>query len=255
MIFTAHIGNTNIIITVFDEDKILFKAKISSKADLSEDQITMEIVEFCKFYSVDYKNIKGGIIASVVPTLTAKIKKAFEKICREKVFIVGPGTKTGLNIQLDTPTELGGDFVCSAVYAKEKYNLPLIIIDISHTIKISALNKNGSFLGGCIMAGPEMCAEVLSLETAQLPHISVYKPGQLIGKNTVEAMKSGLIYGTAAMLDGMIEKYKREMNEKDLTVIAAGENSEEILQFLEHDVVFDEDIVSKGMNLIWKKNI
>ena len=255
MIFTAHIGNTNIIITVFNGNDILFNAKISSKSDLSEDQIAMQIVDFCEFHNVNYKEINGGIIASVVPTLTGKIEKSFRKLCKGKIFIVGPGTKTGLNIKLDSPSELGADFVCSAVYAKEKYTLPLIIVDISHTVKISALDKKGCFLGGSIMAGPEMCANALSQGTAQLPHISVYRPGALIGKNTVESMKSGIIYGSVAMIDGLIDKYKEEMEENDLTVIVTGEHSREMRSYFKHDVICEENIISKGMNLIWNKNI
>lgn len=255
MIFSAYISNINIIIAVFEKDEMIFSAKISSKSDFTEDQIAMEILEFFRFYKIDAEKINNGIIASVVPALTVKIEKAFQKICSGKIFTVGPGTKTGLNIKLDSPSELGADFVCSAVYAKEKYSLPLIIIDVSHTMKISALDKKGSFLGGSIMAGPEMCADALSSGTAQLPHISVYKPGLLIGKNTVESMKSGIIYGSAAMLDGMIEKYKEEMKEEDLTVIVSGENSREILPYFKHNVIFEENIISKGMNMILNKNI
>lgn len=255
MVFTAHIGNKYITITVFDGDTVKFTSKISSKIPMSYDQAAVEIKSLCEFNGIDCKEITGSIIASVVPNLTENVKIAISKISSGKIFTVGPGVKTGLNIKIDFPSELGADFVCFAVYAKESYKLPLLMVDMGTATKISALDEKGCFLGGSIMPGMDISAEALSLNTAQLPHISFEKTGALIGKNTVESMKSGIVYGMASMIDGMIEKYKKEMKADDLTVIITGENSGEMLKYFEHDLIYDENIIAKGMNIIYKKNL
>ena len=254
MICTVHIGNKYITITTFEQDNVRFSAKISSKIPMSCDQLAVEIKSLCEFNGVNVNNINGSIIASVVPNLTENVKTAVGKLFKGKILTVGPGVKTGLNIKIDFPSELGADFVCFAVCAKEKYQLPLLMVDMGTAVKISALNENGCFLGCSIMPGMDMSAEALSTNTAQLPHISFEKAEGLIGKNTVESMKSGIIYGMASMIDGMIEKYKKEMKAQRVNVIITGENSEDILKYLEHDLIYDKNIIAEGMNIIYKKN-
>lgn len=254
MILAIDVGNTNIVLSVLKDDTIVFSARIASDVKMTTDQYTIEIMSILDFYKIDLSLIEGVIISSVVPEITEHIRFATQKITNKKVLVIGPGVKTGLNIKIDFPSELGADFVCSSVYAKSKYSLPLIIVDMGTATKISILDKEGSFIGGCIMAGMRISANALSQNTAQLPYISFDKPESIIGKNTVECMKSGVIYGTAAMIDGMINKYKQKLNCENLNVILTGGDAKNIIDFCENSFIYDEDVIIKGLKLIYDKN-
>lgn len=254
MILTIDIGNSNIVFSAFDEDKIIFSSHMASQIEIMDDQYAIQFLGALNFYNVDKNSINGAIISSVVPQITEKIKSAVSKLIIGKIMIVSPGLKTGLNIKIDSPSELGADFVCSSVFAKANYPLPLIVIDMDTATKISVLDNDGNFIGGSIIPGIRIATDALSKNTAQLPFVSLDKPSSIIGKNTVDCMKSGIIYGTAAMLDGMIKRYSHKLATENLTAILTGVNAKIIMDFCEYKMIYDENIITKGLKIIYDKN-
>ncbi|MEG0692042.1 MAG: type III pantothenate kinase, partial [Oscillospiraceae bacterium] len=196
----------------------------------------------------------GAIISCVVPPLINTLKKAISRLLDCRVMTVSPGTKTGLNIKIDNPAILGADLVCGAVSAIGRYPMPCIIIDLGTATKFSVLDKDGSFLGVSIMPGVNISLEALSANTAQLPHIDFGESVNVIGKNSPDSMRSGILFGTASMVDGMIERINEELSAK-ATVVATGGVASSIIPYCKSDITVDENIVLYGVKKIYDKNI
>lgn len=256
MILTIDVGNTNTQFGAFDdEEKLVFESRIATNQFRMEDEYAVTLMDILALYGVDAKDISGAILASVVPPVTVQIKPAIEKVCGCRVKTVGPGLKTGLNIKIDEPAALGADLAAVAVGAKEKYPLPAIVIDLGTATKILAVDKSGAFVGGIIAPGVKISAEALAQKTAVLPLIGISGEPikSVIGTNTIDCMRSGLLNGTAFMLDGMIESFQKELGEK-CTVIATGGFSGVIKPLCKTDFILDENLILKGLLEIYKKN-
>jgi type III pantothenate kinase len=167
--------------------------------------------------------------------------------------MLGPGVKTGLNIKIDNPAQLGADLVAGAVGALDSYTMPCVVIDMGTASTISVLDRNGTFLGGAIAAGVRLTLKALTENTAQLTSIPIEAPKSIIGANTVECMQSGLVYGTAAMLDGMLEKIEEELGETP-TFVATGGLSKEIITHCKKDIIYNENLLLDGLRAIYDKN-
>lgn len=256
MILTIDVGNTNTVFGGFDEnDKLVFQSRISTDRFRMEDQYAIMLADILRLYNIEVSDITGAVLSSVVPPVTTQLKAAVEKICGCRVMTVGPGLKTGLNIKIDEPASLGADMAAVAVGAKERYPLPAIVIDLGTATKILAVDKSGAFIGGIIAPGVKISAEALAAKTAALPLIGVTNEPirKVIGTNTIDCMRSGLLNGTAFMLDGMIESFEREIGEK-CTVIATGGFSSAIKPLCKTDFILDEDLILVGLLEIYKKN-
>lgn len=256
MILTIDVGNTNTQFGAFDENEALvFQSRIATNQFRMEDEYAVTLMDILELYGVDAKDISGAILASVVPPVTVQIKPAIEKVCACRVKTVGPGLKTGLNIKIDEPAALGADLAAVAVGAKEKYPLPAIVIDLGTATKILAVDKSGAFVGGIIAPGVKISAEALAAKTAVLPLIGISGEPikSVIGTNTIDCMRSGLLNGTAFMLDGMIESFQKELGES-CTVIATGGFSGVIKPLCKTDFIHDENLILKGLLEIYKKN-
>lgn len=256
MILTIDVGNTNTQFGGFDDDGgFVFESRISTDRFRTEDQYAILLTDILRLYNIEPKIISGAIVASVVPPVTLQLKSAIEKVCGCRVMIVGPGLKTGLNIKIDEPASLGADLAAVAVGAKERYPLPLIIIVLGTATKIVAVDKNGAFIGGVIAPGVKISSEALAAKTAALPIIGISNDPikKVIGTNTVDCMRSGLLYGTAFMLDGMVESFEKEIGEK-CSVIATGGFSKIIKPLCKENIILDENLILKGLLTIYKKN-
>ena len=258
MILTIDVGNTNTCIGGFDDnDKLTFESRIDTDRYRMADQYAIILNDILRLYGHEPKEITGAIISSVVPPVTGQIKDAIEKICGCKALTVGPGLKTGLNIQIDEPASLGADMAAVAVGAKEHYPLPAIVIDLGTATKILAVTKSGAFIGGIIAPGVKISIEALANRTASLPLIGISNDPPLknvIGANTLDCMRSGLLYGTAFMIDGMIEHFEKEIGEK-CTVIATGGFSSVIKPLCKSDFILDRNLIMTGLLDIYKKNV
>lgn len=256
MILTIDVGNTNTTFGCFDEGgALVFESRISTDIYRMQDQYAVSLADILRLYDIDRESVSGAVLSSVVPPVTAQIKPAVEKICKCRVMTVGPGLKTGLNIKIDEPASLGADIAAVAVGAKEYYALPAIVVDLGTATKVLAVDKTGAFIGGIIAPGLKISAEALSAKTAALPLIGVSGEPlkRVIGTNTIDCMRSGLLYGHAFMLDGMIESFEKEIGEK-CTVVATGGFSSAIRPLCKTDFILDENLILKGLLAIYRKN-
>ncbi len=204
-------------------------------------------------YGVDYKAIDGAIISSVVPSVTNIVKEAIENLCGISVMVVGPGLKTGISIIIDNPAQLGSDLVVDAVAGIEEYPLPQIIVDMGTATTVSAINRQKQFLGGAILPGVAVSHDALIGRTSQLPKVAFEKPKKIIGSNTIDSIKSGILYGNAGAIEGIVDRFESELGEK-CTVIATGGLAKVIVPLCKRDIIVDEDLLLKGLMLIYEKN-
>ena len=253
MILAIDIGNSNVVIGGFEDDKIEFTARIATDVTRTEEQYAVEVFQILNLYGYSAEKMEGSIISSVVPPLTTVMKTALKKITGKKPMVVGPGLKTGLNIKLDNPSSLGADRVADTVAAIHEYPLPLLVVDMGTATTMSVINEDEEFIGGAIMPGLRLSLEALSSKASLLPHIDLTEPKSIIGKNTTDAMNSGMIYGTAAMVDGMIDRMEKERGRK-LTVIATGGMSKNIVPFCNHKIIHDPELLLKGLRILYYKN-
>ena len=253
MILAIDIGNTNIVIGGFEADELRFKARIATNAKKTEDEYASKILNILSIHNVRSANVDGAIISSVVPPLNAIIKKAIKFAYGVDALLVGPGIRTGINIHCDNPSSVGADLICACVAAHHIYGSPSLIIDMGTATKIMVMDKAGTFIGLSIIPGVEIALGALASGTAQLPQISLEAPKSVIGKNTVDCMRSGVVFGNAAMIDGMIDLFSDELGE-DYPIYATGGLSETIIKHCKHGITLDSDLVLKGLNIIYNKN-
>ncbi len=254
MILAIDIGNTNIVIGCFEGSNIKFTERLSTNHKATELEYAILFKNVLEIYSIKSDEIDGGIISSVVPSITNVIKNAMAKLTKNKILVIGPGLKTGLSILTDNPVQLGSDLVVDAVACINEYSLPAAIFDMGTATTISIVDKNKNYLGTIIMPGVEVSLNSLVGGTSQLPKISLEPPKHIIGKNTIESMKSGIIYSTASSIDGMIERLEEEMGEK-LTVVATGGLARTIVPLCKRDIILDDELLLKGLAVIYNKNI
>ena len=253
MILAIDIGNTSIALGGFDGDKLSFVVRLSTDITKTEDEYASKIMNILNLHGVSRENVEGAIVSSVVPPLNAVMKGALRLAYGVDSLMVSPGIKTGIGILCDSPSSVGADLICSCVAATTLYSAPALIIDIGTATKMIVTNKNGAFIGVSIIPGVMMGLKALSNGTAQLPQVGLEAPANVIGKNTVDCMKSGIIFGHASMVDGMIDRINREVGE-ELPVIVTGGYASVIASHCHHVMTTDEHLVLKGLNIIYHKN-
>lgn len=256
MILAIDIGNTNIVLGIIEKStgKILFTARTSTDRKYTADQYGVQFKNIIELYNVNTENIKGCIISSVVPPVLNAVSGGVKRLTGLDSIIVGPGVKTGLNILMDNPAQLGSDLVVNAASAIEKFKPPIIIIDMGTATTISVVDEKKNYIGGCIMPGIKVSLDAISKNAAQLPGISLSEPKRTIGKNTIECMRSGIIYGNAAMIDGMVERIEEELNVKG-TVVATGGIAGLVIPYCKKKIIHDEELLLRGLYTIYKKNV
>lgn len=253
MILAIDIGNTNIVVGCIDEEKIYFTERLSTVHTKTELEYAVDLKTVLDIYHIKRTDIEGCIISSVVPQITGIAKLAAEKILKKEVMVLGPGVKTGLNIVMDNPGQLGADLVADAVAGLASYPVPLVVIDMGTATTISVVNSKKQYVGGMIMPGVGISLDALTARASQLSGISIDAPRHIIGKNTIECMKSGVLYSNAAALDGIIDRIEEELGEKT-TVIATGGLAKKIVPHCRKEIILDEELLLKGLMLIYRKN-
>ena len=253
MILTIDIGNTNIVLGGFDDEKLRFISRISTDTKKTDAEYATKLKSILSLYGVDESEVSGAAISSVVPILTQTMANAIKIVFNVKAVIVGPGIKTGINLLADNPAQVGADLICACVAAAKLYTTPVLIIDMGTATKSMLVDESKSFTGVSIMPGVEISLKALTGGAAQLPQISLVPPKKLLGTNTIDCMRSGIIYGNAAMLDGMIDRIGDEVK-SELTIGATGGLSRSIIPYCRHDVILDDDLILKGLLIIYNKN-
>ena len=189
----------------------------------------------------------------MVPPVLNSVRTAVYKLTGKRPLVVGPGMKTGLNILLDNPASVGSDLVVGAVAALHEYKPPIIMIDMGTATTIAVVDANGAYIGGCISTGVRVSAEALTGRTAQLPGISLEAPKKAIGRNTIDAMRSGIMLGNACMIDGMIERMEEELGQP-ATVIATGGIARFVLPMCRKKIIYDRELLLKGLVILYENN-
>lgn len=253
MLLTIDIGNTNVTLGAYDSNALKFTARLATETKKTADQYAVDIKMLLQLYDIEVEEIEDAIIASVVPSVGKSIGNAISKLCHIVPLMLGPGVKTGLNIKIDNPAQLGADLVAGAVGALETYTMPCVVIDMGTATTITVLDRNGALLGGSIAAGVRLTLKALTENTAQLTSIPIEAPTSVIGTNTMACMQSGLVYGTAAMLDGLLERINIELGEAP-TVVATGGLSREIIEHCKTDIIYNENLLLDGLRAIYEKN-
>lgn len=254
MLLAMDVGNTNITLGAFDGDKLCFVSRLATERYRTCDQYAVELKQIFSLYGMDAAEPTDCIIGSVVPELTSALCGAVEKVSGVNPLVLSPGVRTGLNIKTDNPAEVGADLVAGAVAAVAQYEMPCLVLDLGTATKISVLDRTGAFCGCTIAAGVSISLDALASRTSQLPRISFKAPSHVIGKNTVDSMQSGTVFGVASMLDGMCDKIEAELGEPVQTVIATGGLSGDIAENCSRDVCRNPDLILEGLRIIYLKN-
>ena len=253
MILVADIGNTNITLGVYSNDKPICISRLATQRHRTCEQYAIELDAIFKLENLG-NNFEGAIISSVVPELTRIFKNAIEKVTSCDALVVAAGLKNGLKIVTDNPKELGADLVAGAVGAISLYELPCLVMDLGTATKISVIDEGGVYAGCTIAPGIGISLDALSLRTSQLPAIELSAPDHTIGTNTVECIRSGTVLGNAAMLDGMADRLEKELGKKIKTLVATGGLAKEIVACCEKEIIYNKDLVLEGLLTIYKKN-
>ena len=253
MILTIDIGNSNIVLGGVKDDQIVFEARLRTEATKTSDQYCVDLKILMEVYGVSNTDIEGTIIASVVPQVLNSMRTAIQKLTGKVPLVVGPGLKTGLNILLENPGQTGADLVVADVAALREHKPPLIVIDMGTATTMSVLDKNGAHIGGCIIPGVKISMDALTDKTALLPGLQLDQPKRAIGRNTIDAMRSGIMLGTACMLDGMVERMEAELGCKT-TVIATGGIAKFIVPMCKTPMIYDKDLIIKGLAALYRDN-
>nr|WP_319488627.1 type III pantothenate kinase [uncultured Caproiciproducens sp.] len=253
MILALDIGNTNITIGVYDDKKLLFVSRMATDCSRMEDQYAIELRDILDIYGVSLREIDGAVISSVVPSVTTYIVRAIKHLTKVNAICVGPHTKTDIKIRMERQETIGADLIVGCVAAAKMYDGPCIILDMGTASTIIVLNRDKVLLGGAIIPGVGVSMDALTHRTAQLPSISLEPPKHVIGENTIECMRSGILLGTACMIDGMIERMEAELGEK-CDIVATGGLSREIVPLCKRSIRFCDTLLLEGLRIVYEDN-
>lgn len=253
MLLALDVGNTHIVIGILHENELLHTFRIKTDSDKTEHEYALMMRGIFELQGLALSDFEGAIISSVVPEVAGTLSKAMELLMGVKPLVVGRGVKTGVNILIDDPATAGADLIVAAAGALGRYTPPMILVDLGTASTITVIDEKGNFRGGAIVPGVRLSLDALSAGTAQLPFIRLEAPKKAIGTNTVESMQSGSIFGTAAMIDGMIDRMEKELGMKT-TVIATGGLAGSIVPNCTHEITVDDNLLLRGLAIIWAKN-
>lgn len=253
MIIAVDIGNSNIVIGGIQNDSILFEARLRTDATKTSDEYCIDLKMIFDIHHLELSQIEGSIIASVVPQVLNSMKTALWKLTGKSSLVVGPGVKTGLNIKLENPSQTGSDLVVGCVAALREHKPPLIVVDMGTATTMEVVDGTGAFIGGCICPGVKISLEALKQRTALLPGLQLDQPKRAIGRNTVDCMRSGIMLGTACMIDGMIGRFEEELGCKT-TVIATGGIAQFVIPLCRSEIQYEKNLILKGLAHIYREN-
>lgn len=253
MILAVDIGNSNIVIGGIEGSDIRFEARLRTDPTKTSDEYCIDLKMILEVYGVPVDHIEGAIVASVVPQVLNSIKTALKKLIGKNALVVGPGLKTGLNIKIENPSQTGADLVVGSVAALREHKPPMIVIDMGTATTMMVLDETGAFIGGSIIPGVKISMDALTDRTALLPGLQLDQPKRAIGRNTIDCMRSGIMMGTACMLDGMIERMEAELGQKT-TVVVTGGIAKFVVPMCRREMIYDKDLLLKGLAILYRDN-
>jgi type III pantothenate kinase len=253
MILAIDMGNSNIVIGGIDHTRTYFVERVTTNQGKTDLEYAVNIRDIMAIHNLPLSSIEGAIVSSVVPPLTDVMLSSVKKITGKTPMLVGSGMKTGLNISMDNPKTVGSDLIVQAVAALKTYPTPIIIIDMGTATTVSVIDKSGNYTGGIIFPGLRVSLDSLSSKAAQLPYIGLNRPSKIIGKNTIDCMKNGILYGNAAMIDGVIDRIEEELG-SPATAVATGGLASFVLPLCKRQIHYDDDILLRGLMILYEKN-
>jgi len=254
LVLVVDIGNTNIVLGVYNNDELLGSWRMLTKNDKTADEYGMYILSLLQFNNINYKKINSAIISSVVPNVMHSFTNTMRRYFNIEPLIVGPGIKTGIMIKSENPKEVGADRIVDSVAAYEQYGGPLIVIDYGTATTYDVISENGEFLYGITSPGIQISADALWSKTAQLPNIEIKKPNSILAKNTITSMQAGLVYGYIGQTEYIVKKIKEEMKNENIKVVATGGLGRIISDETKYIDIYDPQLLLKGLKYIHDKN-
>lgn len=253
MILTIDIGNSNIVLGGVEGNDIVFEARLRTETTKTSDQYCVDLKILMDVHGFQPEDIEGTIIASVVPQVLNSMQTAVKKLTGKTCLVVGPGLKTGLDIRLENPNQTGADLVVGCVAALREHKPPMIVVDMGTATTMVVLDQKGALVGGCICPGVKISMDALTERTALLPGLQLDQPKKAIGRNTMDCMRSGIMMGTACMLDGMVERMEAELGYKTNVVVTGG-IAKFVIPMCRTPIIYDKDLITKGLATLYREN-
>ena len=256
MLLALNIGNTNITFGGFTPDgRLAFSSRLYADSALSADELCYKIINMLDLYGVSPLDVTDVILASVVPVLTGRLREALRKMTQAPMLEVGPGLKSGVRIRMDNPAQLGAELLCAAVGALRRHTPPLLVMNLDTAMTLLAVDAAGSLVGGVILPGPQLSLDALVKNTARLPQVELdATPKRLLGANTADCLRSGIVYGTAALLDAMAAKMRAALQAPDAPVVVTGTLPASVRAACETELDYRETLILDGLYAIWQRN-
>lgn len=257
MLLVFDVGNTNIVIGIYERDKLITNWRLSTKEEKTSDEYGIIMINLFEKANLDYKSVKNVIMSSVVPDTMYSLERGIKRYFNVNPIIVGPGSKTGINIKYDNPKEVGADRIVNAVGALEIYKKAMIIVDFGTATTFCSIGKEGIYYGGAIMPGIKVSSDALFSKAAKLAKVELLSPPNIICKNTVQSIQAGIVYGYVGSVDYIVENMKEEMRiigEEDVFVVSTGGLSKLILPHSKMINEYNENLTLEGLRIIYEKN-
>jgi type III pantothenate kinase len=255
MLLAVNVGNTNTVLGVFQGDDLKWQWRVSTERERTADELAVVFGSLLAQHELSFsRQITGVVISSVVPTCTQALREMVTSYFAFPPVVVEPGTRTGVPILTDNPREVGADRIVNALAAFQRYGGPCIVIDFGTATTYDVVSAKGEFLGGAIAPGVQVSNRVLATATARLPQVELHAPRSPIGRNTVEAIQSALVYGTAAEVDGMIDRIQAEIGD-DAVVVATGGLAPVVMPHCRHRLEHDPWLTLQGLRLVFERNV
>ncbi|NQF17408.1 type III pantothenate kinase [Brevibacillus sp. HB1.3] len=253
MLLVIDIGNSNIVLGLYEGDELQHHWRVSTDRNKTEDEYGMLVKSLFGSVGLGFEQVRGVIISSVVPPLNLTIERMCGKYMQQKALIIGPGIKTGLNIKYEYPREVGSDRIVNAVAAIHHYGAPLIVVDFGTATTFCYVDERGQYWGGAIAPGIGISTEALFTRAAKLPRIEITKPASVVGRNTIAAMQAGIFYGFVGQVEGIVRRIMDEYGTQP-TVVATGGLASLFANETSCIHVVDQNLTLKGLRLIYERN-
>ncbi len=255
MILVFDVGNTNMVLGVYEGKRLIESFRLSTESDKTADEYGMMVNGLFQYRCISLRDIEAVIISSVVPNLMYSLEHMARKYCGVRPLVVGPGTKTGMNIKFDNPKEVGADRIVNGVAAYELYGGPVIVVDFGTATTFCHISDKSEYLGGIIAPGIRLSADALFERAAKLPRIELVKPPRVICKNTITSMQSGMVYGYAGLVDSLVGRMKEEIGNRDIKTVATGGMARMIASEAKSIDIVDSNLTLEGLRIIYERNL